>query len=490
METHSQRKRTRLPRSYQNLDFACGVLILLIIVLSPWLFGTTERWSVLTLSVAGLLLGLSTLGKAVIRRSRHLEDCLLDTGASSFRRSLTIVFFLGSSLLLLFAFISALNARATYIPQENRFEYHEFISWLPFSYDRARSWQMFWMYAGLAGFFWGLFDWIHGRTGDERHENAGRQPVLPGRLKMLLWILSLNGALLALEGILQRLSGTTKLLWLREGYWDHPLSSFASFSYRGNAAQYFNLVWPMTLGLWWCLQQEAAHSTRMRVGSGPHILLLPFVILMTVAAIYTSSRGGMIICAGLLLASVVMLLFFGGKTNRFVKVTLISLLLIGLGGGVYLSGHVLRARIGGNQQQNIEPRAEIYKNAQKIITDYPWYGTGPGSFAAIYQLYREDSSEVWHAYLHNDWLEMRVNFGWIGFVLALALLGIVITKSFLPAGLIVPRPFQSLLLLNLGGILLHARFDFPLQIYSTLLLVFLVSCLLFASSPRSALQRG
>jgi len=38
--------------------------------------------------------------------------------------------------------------------------------------------------------------------------------VLSARLRRLLWLLAINGALLGVEGVIQRLSGTDKLLWL------------------------------------------------------------------------------------------------------------------------------------------------------------------------------------------------------------------------------------------------------------------------------------
>ena len=44
----------------------------------------------------------------------------------------------------------------------------------------------------------------------------------------------------------------------------------------------------------------------------------------------------------------------------------------------------------------------------------------------------------------------------------------------------------SLLWLSLAGCLLHARFDFPLQIYSVLMLFLVVCAILFTLSRRRA----
>ena len=42
--------------------------------------------------------------------------------------------------------------------------------------------------------------------------------------------------------------------------------------------------------------------------------------------------------------------------------------------------------------------AEIYQNSQQMAQDYPWFGTGPGTFRSVYELYRAEPTERWHAF--------------------------------------------------------------------------------------------
>src|SRR5205823_1961818 len=71
-------------------------------------------------------------------------------------------------------------------------------------------------------------------------------------------------------------------------------SQFGPYAYRSNAAQYFNLLWPVTLGFWWMLHRS--------VGSGRHThhLLLLCSAVMAACPIISISRGGALITVGIL----------------------------------------------------------------------------------------------------------------------------------------------------------------------------------------------
>jgi NADH:ubiquinone oxidoreductase subunit 6 (subunit J) len=85
--------------------------------------------------------------------------------------------------------------------------------------------------------------------------------------------------------------------------------------------------------------------------------------------------------------------------------------------------------------------------------------------------------------VHNDWRETRITCGWVGCGLIAAAFLLVITRWFAGPGIRTGWRFVSLLWLALGGCLIHARYDFPLQIYS-ILLVFLLICAVLVSVRR------
>jgi hypothetical protein len=203
-------------------------------------------------------------------------------------------------------------------------------------------------------------DWLLGKTRHERHaewaeqeaeggeaprsprEHGGETPGrslarLPARLRRLLWVLCINGALLAAEGIFQRMDGTNKLLWLVEPWMNKTADlQFGPYAYRSNAAQYFNLLWPMCLGLWWTLRRERKLRERAaaRVGGSPHLVLLLCAALMAVAPFVAASRGGLVIATGCLVGTLVLLLIAGRREGLRAQWPLLTVFasVVGLGG--------------------------------------------------------------------------------------------------------------------------------------------------------------
>jgi len=262
-------------------------------------------------------------------------------------------------VILAYCFISAVNARSTFIYRQMAFEPHDYIAWLPHSYDGWATWQAFWMYLAFALSFWATRDWLLGKSGAERREarTGGRgleenlprrvsQAGLPMRLRRLLWLLCLNGSALALEAILQRLSGTNKLLWLLEPAINQSTESqFGPYAYRSNAAQYFNLLWPVCLGFWWTLRRATKFTSRVgrRLGSGPHVLLLPCAVLLAAAPIISTSRGGALVA---ITGYMLMFPFYSGLTVGNMELAEIFHAVVGVLFVALILGHIYLGTVG------------------------------------------------------------------------------------------------------------------------------------------------
>jgi O-antigen ligase len=451
-------------------------------------------------------------------------------------------------LALAYCLISAANARFTYHHDRFWHEPHDnYIAWLPHSFDSKSSWLAFWEYLGLALAFWATRDWLLGKELHERRSTwrkdaaagealetigpimpeaavtrAGhsvpmspkddpanrdihsavyslkgiaataslRPPlavVLPARLRRLLWVLCINGAILAVECISQRVDGSGKLLGLvRPSINQTAESQFGPYAYRSNAAQYFNLVWPVCLGFWWMLRQDAKRAWRsgLRVGSSAYILLLPCVVLTAASPIISTSRGGAIVAAVGLVVAVFLVLLADQHGHWLRRLGLYVLLLVTLGFAADLGWEPLKKRLETVFSDGLSGRTEIYENAQRMAQEYPLYGMGPGTFAALYQLYKKVDQE-WMAQVHDDWLETRITFGWVGFSLVLLMLAVVLAHWGIGAGIKSPWIFLAMIWVALAGCLIHARFDFPLQIHSILAL-FLLHCSLLICLARKS----
>jgi hypothetical protein len=473
---------------YQSCDQISGGLILLMAVFSPWAFGTTQVWAIWLMNFAAYVLGALLLVKLFIRKLKKYPAPRWDAHGILLhhrRRSRQPVRLATRALawltlaLLLYCLIYVLNAAATYDADNHFFIYRKYLAWLPHSFDKARSWFYFWQYLGLAAAFWSLRDWLLGQTADDekifRAPTAADPPALPARLRQLLWLLAISGLVLGIEGIVQRASGAHKLLFLIQ-----PIvnpdgdTQFGVYAYRANAAQYFNLLWPLCLGGWWWCRQR---------GETGKINFLPAAAaVMASCPIISISRGGALVAAGLLAtaASVFLAVEFIASRNsnskmfpkNFGGVIFFLAVVIGLGG--YFGWMKLSPRLD-EISDGFSGREAIFTDARPMAADYPVFGTGPGTFATVFQLYRISNLTYWPEQLHNDWLETQITFGGVGLVLMLAALACVAV-----AGFFAPKKFAALAGLALAGCLVHARYDFPLQIHSILFLFLTICAMLLA----------
>jgi len=493
---------------YRLCDDLSGVLILPMLIFSPWAFGTTQPWAIWVMNCAGFALGLLLLPKLFIRNWKKYPAPRWDgisarSGKPSRHRHritklLTRVLAALTLAVLGYILVSALNVAAIYDSETRVFQYQHYLAWLPHSFDGQRTWFHFWMYLGLAASFWSIVDWLPGLTSSEERavqmtggDNPDTSvPLLSARLRLLLWVLCLNGAVLGTEAIIQRASGSNELLFLVVPH-VHKTgdAQFGPYAYRSNAAQYFNLLWPLCLGFWYTLQRTGGLRAQA------HHWLLLCAAIMAACPIISTSRAGALVVAGILPVALIYLALpilsgaarrkGNAAPRRNAAILLMLFLAAVLSLGWYFGWAALEPRMEqfGEGYQN---REEMYEAAEPMARDYPLFGTGPGTFASVFQLYLFSTATYWPEQLHNDWMETRITFGWVGFGLLLSALACVGLRWFVPGGIRGSRRFVVLAWLALGGCLVQARFDFPFQIHSTLFLFLVICALLFGLSRNSS----
>jgi hypothetical protein len=499
----------RMLRLYRVCDALSEPVLYLMVLFSPWAFGTTQTWSIWSMNTAGYVLGLLGLIKLMLRfltgyrnprwgRGRH-DESMGEAGEnqrSSAGEFLTRFLAALTMLILSYCFISALNSRSTYNGQLGTLEYHSYVTWLPHSYDSASSWQVFYNYLAMALSFWAARDWLLGKTfNEERAERSQlgdpqrrRESLLPERLRRLLWVLTVNGGLLGLEGILQRMEGTPLLLFIQSTRNNaEALDQFGPFAYRSNAAQYFNLLWPVSLGLWWSLEQSARRrvSRRDAFGIASRPFLLVCAMIMAACPIISTSRVGAVVAVGNLTVAAVLLWLAQPKEAIKTKVAIAAGLAVVLGGSALLGWEKLGPRLSGQEMESgLHSRNQIYDMARPMADDCPLYGTGTGTFGPLFQLYRPDPEEYWPAQLHNDWLETLITFGWLGSAMILLAWCLVLGHWFVGGGIHAKATVVALYWAAFAGCLFYARYDFPFQIYSILFLFLVLAAALFSLSHK------
>ncbi|MBX3746975.1 MAG: O-antigen ligase family protein [Verrucomicrobiae bacterium] len=235
------------------------------------------------------------------------------------------------------------------------------IRWLPHTYDRTATLGIFAQYVGLAFAFWGIRDWLLSGATETSRESSGadeagpawaRVPAkfpIPPRVRQLLWILCLNGVALALVCVVQRAAGSNRLLFFMGTLRDNPAELvFGPWPYRSNAAQYFNLLWPLCIGFWVWVQELALRSSDPKVAryDGPQIVLLPCALMLAAMPTLSGSRASAAVSV-MMVAGVIAVLILASRhqfRSRVRGLALGCLLLAGLGTFV-VGGGALRERL-------------------------------------------------------------------------------------------------------------------------------------------------
>jgi O-antigen ligase len=287
-----------------------------------------------------------------------------------------------------------------------------------------------------------------------------------------LWFLLFFGFLVALFGILQHLTFNGKLYWLRElsesGY------PFGPYVNRNHFAGLMELIAPLGMAL--LLFRGVPRDQ------------LPVVGLLTVfpvAALFLSaSRGGVVsFLFQLLLLGILSWTRQGRK--RALALGLIVLLFASafvFWIGVVPTWQRFQRIEAGEVVQN--RRTTILKDSWRIVRDYPWLGTGLGTFETVYRRYESyyDGKVVNHA--HNDYIELMVETGAVGTLCAAAFLFLLYRRALFRRGR-DDSPFAAGArlgaLVACSGLLLHGLVDFNLRIPSNALLFLLLAWL--AASP-------
>jgi O-antigen ligase len=293
-----------------------------------------------------------------------------------------------------------------------------------------------------------------------------------------------NAAVMAMVGILHRLDGAKDLLWVMKLPLSNSARVFGSYPYRANAAQFLNLIWPVALGLWWGLRVERLRRDPLgsRSGGQPYPLLLLLVAIMVGAVLVAASRGG--IAVSLLQMGVALVILARSMSGWRPRVGMALAFVTALALGWGLAGKSLEQRFSNSLVDNsLSGRTEIYQVARRMVPDFPVWGSGAETFLSLNGLYRSGLSGIWHGYVHDDWLETRLTFGWVGFSCTLGLLAMAVVVRWRCGALPMPREFEWLTWVGLVGLMMHARVDFPFQIPSLHLLFLILAALFTVAGP-------
>jgi O-antigen ligase len=313
-------------------------------------------------------------------------------------------------------------------------------------------------------------------------------------VKRCALVLIIFAAGLSLYGLLSLLNAAPKLAG-----WKNPLLQGARVSATLVNPDHFALF--LVMGISLTFGYLASHLMKMPPTVGrtrrqrwvslvnaegsyvPKAFLLLFLIgVMIVVLFYTLSRGAVIGLAVSLLFCLVVLFL---KTRRSIFLLLMVLPVAFI---VYYAQVVgvepLLKRLEETRREMLELddniRVQSYRVGLELWQRFPWFGSGLGSFEVVFPMAASDVYEGFYVpYLHNDWLQLAVETGWLGSALFLAAVVTLFVRIFHRWWQVEDRWGFGFGLAAMSAMLgsgVHAFVDFGLRIpINSLFLVLLVT---------------
>lgn len=323
----------------------------------------------------------------------------------------------------------------------------------------------------------------------------------PQRLLPAVTVFTLSAVLIALYGLHQHFGGLEETLeWLREGgaageQIHHNVLSrlkgnraFGTFIYPNSLAGFLLLSLPVSIVVWfslWRTRKTAAVlfylfsglivlmflsvipglPVSTWIGAIAGLLLLPAALLLSLGV--TFSKGGLLAGAVTLLLFACWFLFRRGtpaKTSqkRIVASGLAAVTALAAVFFLYYQDFWLH-RI---EMSTFSNRLDYWAAALRIGAEYPFLGSGPGTFAALYPAYKNFGAQD-AQHVHNDYLQIFSETGLIAFVFFVSLIGWLLIQSirFLSTKRDFPSfTFLTALFWGLFALFLHEAGDFDFYI--------------------------
>ena len=302
------------------------------------------------------------------------------------------------------------------------------------------------------------------------------QTLLRGiQARKLAFVFSIYGATLAAFALIQGISSNGKLYWIRQprlGGW-----IYGPYVNHNHYAGLMEMLVPIPLVL--SLTRLASTKTR-------NIAAIAAAVM--VGTIFISgSRGGMLAIAAELVILAALLVKQKRGLRTAVGLGLFLAIVVGL--LTWIGGGELSRRIATVGPSRFELasdiRSYINRDGLRMFLKKPVLGWGLGAFPIVYPQFRTFYTNFFVNEAHNDYLQLLVEMGLLGFATMTWFVVTVYTRAVRKIGDWTGNISGAVALasaLGLSGILVHSLVDFNLQVPANAAL-FYVLCTIAASDP-------
>ncbi len=460
-----------------------------ILVFVPLPIGSVEEWSIFAFEAATISLFLLYAGGRLFGRRRRAAEPGAEADETD--RLAGRLPGLIKVLLAVFAVLAALQLKTlpaglVKVLSPRAYEIHAGLvrdavtapaSWIRLSLAPAAT-----VYELVLIACYGLFGYLVLRTLRTR-----------GRAEILVVVILASALGQAVYGMAETFSGHEMILGRPKRYGLGSVTG--TFVNRNHLAGFLEMAFPLSLGYLLVkaryFAMEKGMSLRRRIlwfgqESLQWTLLLGLVpLFIGVGLIFTKSRSGLMVLAVTAVLGVVAAAMWrdvsagegrgrgkgegeaggGGTGRRFGRILRLVVAAV-LAAAVWIGiGPVLQRF--SEVDLSAAARRTIYKNTLEMIGDFPWTGTGRGTFVNAYPMYEKVDDRLRLSFAHNDYLETFAEQGLVAGG-ALVAVGIALLVWLAAAWRRRRSPFAKGIglgaLLGVAALLIHGFTDFNLQI--------------------------
>lgn len=415
------------------MKFHYYIWIFLITLFMPFAFGGAEPWGLLLFNIACSGLGLYILFK---------HNKFYFTGASK-----TILGLL--CFIILLAIIQLFNQ-------------HNFLqkpAFLPFTLCRYYTFEGLSLLFSLTLFYFALSQVV---------EKTKEIKIIALFITIVAVIISLIGITWHNGEYIALFTGVSRF------------ASFGPFTSRNHGSQFLLASFFISLSLW--LPHFLLEAKRRLPYK--NIWFFTFSIILFIGVFFTHSRGGVI---ALLLGLGILTILCGAfiikkKTMKILAIGTFAILFAGLIILVIQHSTAIGLRQFGTFSD--QARLLLYRAAFDMLKDFPWTGVGFDAFSGAIDAYLKVSLKAFPRYLHNDWLELLLSFGYIyGSIIFILIGGIIYKIAKLFKGLEPKKQVRlAIFCAGLSAFCSTGIIDFPFHLPAC---AFLFFCLLVFATART-----
>lgn len=438
------------------------VILCLLIWLLPLPFGGNIEWAILTLELAVWVLFLAYMTSLLFQKPESISRP--EPGGYRVVFCLTGLFFLMAGLQLVPLpeyLVGVVSPRARFwrhsLVLTGLFEQTQFrlqtISLSPW----AGAYEL------IKYLSYGAFVFLLARTLNSR-----------SRIKILTAVLISAGVFQSLYGLSEFFGGTHRIFTWVNKY--SSGSAFGTFVNRDHYSAFLEMLFPLSLGYFlvrseffslrpglnW--RQKIVRFGQEQVQKSLLFILPPLVIGL--GLFFSRCRSGIIIFVVTFFLTLILvsLSSASGRQKTEKKLVRVVVLLVLL--GVVLVGIEPVLERFAREAFVDKNRVLIYRHTLNLIADYPFFGSGLGTYvqAINYYLPRDPGVIINHA--HNDYLEMLAETGLIGglsIILAVFVSFAIALRSWLKCRDPLARGVGLGALMGVLAVLFHSLTDFSLR---------------------------